>query len=112
MAVYDIFVPEPSDIDHTADLRQRRYDDMKRRLKWDDIRLKWLEQACLSWLTPGHPLHELVADLQDAPLEDRWDLDGFIKHLPTRTKARIGEALIKCLGEVQIMHAQGDDVMF
>jgi hypothetical protein len=111
MPVYNIEMPELNTIDHLAAERDARYEALKQRLDWKAIKLEFCTRLNLAWMEAGNPLHELVCDLVDAPVEDHWDGDGFKRHLPTRTKLALADLLIDTLVDVQL-EAGAADVAF
>src|SRR6266511_4437465 len=52
---------------------------------------------------PNHPLAQMFADLEFGPMEDRFDLDGWLKYAPTRDKVQLGEAIMRAAGEAQLV---------
>jgi hypothetical protein len=95
-------LPRPPDIDHAAAMRTARSETLKQRLNWAVIADEFLGQLKARLPCRHHPLAELVADLKDAPLEDAFELDTWIQSVSTREKARLGEAVLRLLGEAQL----------
>jgi hypothetical protein len=95
-------LPHPPDIDHAAAMRAARWEAAKRRLNWAVIADEFLDQLKARLSCRHHPLAELVADLKDVPLEDAFELDTWIQYVSTREKARLGEAVLRLLGEAQL----------
>jgi hypothetical protein len=51
---------------------------------------------------PNHPLAGMFKDLEFGPMEDRFDLDGWLKYAPTQDKVQLGEAIMRAAGEAQL----------
>jgi hypothetical protein len=98
--------PSPDDIDRAADMRQVRWEALKARLDWDAIAEEFLGQLQARLNCRHHPLAQAFNDLEASPLEDAFELDGWLQDTPTRTKARLGEAVLRLLGEAQLQHLQ------
>jgi hypothetical protein len=79
-----------------------RWEACKQRLDWAVIADEWLGQLKARLACRHHPLAEVVADLKDAPLEDALELDTWLQYVSTREKARLGEAILRLLGEAQL----------
>jgi hypothetical protein len=94
--------PQPPDIDRAAEMRQARWDALKSRLDWDAIADEFIAQLKVRLNCRHHPVAELFDDLERAPLEDAFELEGFMRYLPTRTKVALGESLVRLLGEAQL----------
>jgi hypothetical protein len=44
----------------------------------------------------------MLDDLESGPMEDRFDLDGWLTYAPTRDKVQLGEAVMRAAGEAQL----------
>jgi hypothetical protein len=51
---------------------------------------------------PNYPIAQMLDDLEFGPMEDRSDLDGWLKYAPTRDKVQLGEAIMRAAGEAQL----------
>ncbi len=51
---------------------------------------------------PTHPLAQMLDDLESGPMEDRFDLDGWLTYASTRDKVQLGEAVMRAAGEAQL----------
>jgi hypothetical protein len=105
--------PQPSDIDRAAEMREARWQALKCRLNWAVIAEEFLGQLNARLACPHHPVAEVFRDLQDSPLEDAFELDGWLHYTPPREKARLGEAVLRLIAEAQLhILAQLDDRPF
>jgi hypothetical protein len=105
--------PQPPDVDRAAEMRAQRWEALKRRLDWRLVADEFIAQLKVRLHCHHHPVAELFDDLERAPLEDAFELEGFIRALPTRTKVALGESLVRLLGEAQLhLLAQLDDRPF
>jgi hypothetical protein len=95
-------LPHPPDIDHAAAMRAARWETAKQRLNWAVIADEFVGQIKARLSYRHHLLAELVADLKDVPLEDAFELDTWLQYVSTREKARLGEAVLRLLGEAQL----------
>jgi hypothetical protein len=98
--------PQPPDVDRAAERRAQRWEALKARLDWDAIANEWLAQVKVRLLCEHHQLAEIFTDLRQWPLEDAFELDFWLQHTPSREKVRLGEALLRLLGEAQLQHLQ------
>jgi hypothetical protein len=113
MPVYHI--PEPRDSDPDAPRHEARWARLRVLLKpcVEAIVTEALRRLEEGTNAPTHPLRQLLNDLVDCPLEDAFDLQGWIRYLPSRTKIELANGLLACLGEAQIAVANGlDDATF
>jgi hypothetical protein len=94
--------PSPDDVDRAADLRAQRWEALKSRLDWGLVADEFIAQLKVRLSCHHHPVAELFNDLERAPLEDAFELEGLIRYLPTRTKVALGESLVRLLGEAQL----------
>jgi hypothetical protein len=95
-------LPQPPDIDHAAEMRTARWEACKQRLNWAVVADEFVGQLRARLACRHHPLAEVVADLKDAPLEDAFELDTWLQYVSTREKARLGEAILRLVGEAQL----------
>jgi hypothetical protein len=95
-------VPNPPDIDAAAERRTARWEALKQRLNWAAIVEEFAGQLKARVQCRHHPLAEIVADLKEAPLEDHFELDAWLQSLAACDKVRLGEALLRVLGEAQL----------
>jgi hypothetical protein len=100
---------EAESIDHAAAARDAAYEDLKRRLPWKGVKSAVLASLGDAFDDPAEPLGQVVSDLKDCPLSDAWDKDGWLKHLPTRTKIQLGEMLLEALAGCQLEIAKALD---
>jgi hypothetical protein len=106
-------LPQPPDIDRAAEMREARWQALKSRLNWAVIAEEFLGQLNARLACPHHPVAEVFRDLQDSPLEDAFELDGWLHYTPPREKARLGEAVLRLIAEAQLhILAQLDDRPF
>jgi hypothetical protein len=95
-------LPQPPEIDHAAARRTARWEALRQRLDWAVIADEFLGQLTARLRCQHHPLAEVVADLKDAPLEDAFELEHWLRYTPPREKARLGEAILRLIGEAQL----------
>jgi hypothetical protein len=106
-------LPHPPDRDRAAEMREARWEAAKQRLNWAVIAEEFLGQLKARLQCPHHPIAEVIADLKDAPLEDQFELDGWLQTIATYEKTRLGEAVLRLLGEAQLhILSQLDDRPF
>ena len=106
-------IPNPPDIDHAAEMRAAHWEVCKQRLNWTVIADEFVGQLKARLSCRHHPLAEIVADLKDSPLEDSFELDGWLQAFAACDKARLGEAVLRLLGEAQLhVLSQLDDRPF
>jgi hypothetical protein len=94
--------PQPSEIDHAADMRQARWEALKARLNWDAIATEWLAQVKVRLLCEHHQLAEIFTDLRQWPLEDAFELDTWLQSISQHDQLHVGRALLRLLGEAQL----------
>jgi hypothetical protein len=106
-------IPNLPDIDHAAAMRTARWEALKRRLDWGLIADEFLRQLHGRLNCRHHPVAEVFRDLEDAPMEDAFELDTYLRYTPAREQARLGEAIMRLIGEAQLhCLAQLDDRPF
>jgi hypothetical protein len=94
--------------DPTSAMRQARYQARIAAVEVADVedelyrRLPELFGDRTNALTPA------LNDLMAQPPEDRWELDGLVKHYPYRYLVEVGRAFVRLVGESHI--ACGDRV--
>ena len=98
--------PQPPDVDRVAELRAQRWECVKARLDWDAIATEWLAQLRVRLSCPHHPLARAFSDLEASPVEDAFELEGLLQYTPSREKARLGEAILRLIGEAQLQCLQ------
>jgi hypothetical protein len=98
--------PQPSDIDHAAAMRAQRWECVKARLDWDAIAEEFLGQLKARLNCRHHPLAQAFSDLEASPVEDAFKLEGLVQYTPLREKARLGEAILRLIGEAQLQCLQ------
>jgi hypothetical protein len=98
--------PQPPDIDRAAEMREARWEALKRRLDWSLIADEFLAQLKARLNCRHHPLALAFHDLETSPVEDAFELDGWLQYTPMREKARLGEAILRLLGEAQLQRLQ------
>jgi hypothetical protein len=106
-------LPQPPDLDHAAAMRDARWEAVKARLNWAGIADEFVRQLTVRFQCRHHPLAAILAALQDAPLEDHFDLEGWLQTVTTGEKLRLGEAVLRLFGEAQLhILSQLDDGPF
>ena len=106
-------VPSANDVDHAAAMRAQRWDALKARLDWGLVAEEFIAQLKVRRHCHHHPVAELFEDLERAPLEDAFELEGLLQYTPLREKVRLGEAILRLIGEAQLhILAQIDDRPF
>ena len=106
-------LPQLPDIDHATAMRAARWEALKQRLNWAVIADEFVGQLKARLQCPHHPMAEIIADLKDSPLEDHFELDGWLQTFAACDKARQGEAVLRLLGEAQLhILSQLDDRPF
>jgi hypothetical protein len=45
---------------------------------------------------------EVFHDVEATPFEDAFELDTYLRYTPAREKARLGEAILRLIGEAQL----------
>jgi hypothetical protein len=95
-------LPYPPDVDHAAEMRTAHWEALKQRLNWAVIADEFVGQLKARLQCRHHPLAAVIADLKDAPLEDHFELDGWLQSMAACDKARLGEAVLRLLGEAQL----------
>jgi hypothetical protein len=95
-------LPQPDTIDHAAAMRAARWEACKQRLNWAVIADEFVGQLKARLQCRHHPLAAVVVDLKDSPLEDHFELDGWLQTFAACDKARLGEAVLRLLGEAQL----------
>jgi hypothetical protein len=105
--------PSPDDVDRAADRREARWESLKARLDWDAIAEEFLGQLKVRLNCRHHPVALAFSDLEASPLEDVFELEGWLQYMPQREKVRLGEAVLRLLGEAQLhILSQLDDRPF
>jgi hypothetical protein len=99
-------LPSPDDVDRAAELREARWEALKQRLDWDAIAEEFLGQLKARLNCRHHPVAQAFNDLEASPLEDVFELEGWLQYTPSREKARLGEAVLRLLGEAQLQILQ------
>ncbi len=70
------------------------------------MRTDILEKICLGMLEHGHVFNHLLQTMLDAPIQDHFDRDGYLKYCSSRDARKLGEALMRaaaaaCLRQVK-----------
>jgi hypothetical protein len=89
-------------------MREARSAELTRQLRgrMDEVWDETLSRLTDASNAAGNPVHERLKDLVDRPLEDVFELAGWQRYLPTRTKLALGEAVIDALGRGQLAVAR------
>jgi hypothetical protein len=98
--------PQPSDVDRAAEMREARWEALKARLDWDAIAAEFLAQLKVRLNCRHHPVAQAFSDLEASPVEDSFELEGLLQHTPSREKVRLGEAVLRLMGEAQLQLLQ------
>ncbi len=109
MSSYGIEVPHPGPDDHAQALRDQRDARVRTSLNWPLIRQDVLEKLALAWLAEEGTLGAIVAQLTDAPIRDRWDLEGYLRHCGPRDAKGLGLQVMTILAQVVLRHVEAID---
>jgi hypothetical protein len=82
--------------------RDAHLEALARELPWDQIIEDFLARVRAALQAPGHPLQDLQATLREAPLEDGYECDGWVKYSRMRQADRLGRAIMRLFGEAQL----------
>jgi hypothetical protein len=114
MSSVGIEMPHPDEVNRAAETRARQWEDLCQRIDWSAVTEEFLSRL-RTRLEPGSsPLWEhVVGALQDAPLADAQELDGWCRHTRLRVAEKLGRFLMQLYGEAQLkVMAQLDDRPF
>jgi hypothetical protein len=113
MPAYDIAIPEPLPYDTRQEKRDAQMERIRQSLDWDAIRMQVLEKLALDMLTHEGPIGQVVDMLESAPIQNRWDLEAWLRWCAPRDAGKIGKALMQVIGEACLKAVQEvDDVAF
>jgi hypothetical protein len=104
MSMSTVRMPSLPQIDEAQRMRDARTVVLQRVVarNMDQIFDTFLESLKAVCNDPNHPLAQMFSDLEFGPMEDRFDLDGWLKYAPTRDKVQLGEAIMRAAGEAQL----------
>jgi hypothetical protein len=73
-----------------------------------------LAKVALAWLEGEGTLGTIVEQLADAPIRDRFDLDGYLRHNGARDAKALGAQVMRALAETVLerVEALTDDQPF
>jgi hypothetical protein len=109
MSSYGIEIPYPPEHDHFQEIVERHDEHVRKALKWEQIRLDFLSKIALSWLEGEGTLGTIVEQLTDAPIRDRCDCEGYLRHNGARDAKGLGQQLMRMLAETVLEHVEGID---
>jgi hypothetical protein len=106
MSLYGIDLPCPEPSNHAQAMRDAHDAQIRKSLKPEQMRTDILEHICLGMLTNGHVFNHLLQTMLDAPIQDDFDRDGYLKYCSSRDARKLGEALMQaaadaCLKQVR-----------
>jgi hypothetical protein len=96
-------LPPHEAFDRNQEKAEARWQQVQRLLNPTAIRARWLELLDDATDRRDHPLRALLEVMRDAPVCDRYDLDGWVQSMPLRAKTALAESVIRCLGE-SVLH--------
>jgi hypothetical protein len=106
MAVYSIDVPERNSIDSLAEQRELRDAAVRARMSKKAYKDAILQRIADAMDDDRHPLGELVEQLFDAPLRDRYDYNAFLN---MRDGRRLGATVLCAVCEASLEAYQDAD---
>jgi hypothetical protein len=62
----------------------------------------FLERLKAELNDPKSPVAQMLDDIEREPMEDRFELAGWIKYGPIREKVALAEAIMRAAGEAQL----------
>jgi hypothetical protein len=89
--------------DRNQEKAEERWQQVQRLLDPTRIRARWLERMDDATDRRDHPLRALLQVMQDAPVCDSYDLDGWVQSMPLRAKAALADSVVRLLGE-SVLH--------
>jgi hypothetical protein len=109
MSTYGIELPCAPDYDLVQQMRDKHDEYVRKSLKWDQIRLDFLEKIALAWLEGEGRLGTIIEQLQDAPIRDRFDLEGYLRHNGARDAKALGAQVMRALAETVLTAVEAID---
>jgi hypothetical protein len=106
MSVYSIDVPELNSIDSLAEQRERRDERTRARMSKKAYKDAILARISEAMDDRYHPLGELVDQLFEAPIRDRFDYKAFLE---MRDGRRIGATVLCAVCEASLEAYQDAD---
>jgi hypothetical protein len=106
MSAYSIDLPTPPEEDHLQAQRDRQEAQIRQALNWHLIRQDVLEKLALAWLEGEGRLGVIVDQLTDAPIRDRFDLEGYLRHCAPRDAKALGQQVMTLLAQVVLAHVE------
>jgi hypothetical protein len=105
------------EFDRHQEKAEARWQHLQRHIDWDTVEERFLELVGDALTRRGHPLRQLIDVLKDAPVVDRYDVDGWCESARDRDQHALATAIMRLLGEAQLAEvsrllAQDDDVPF
>jgi hypothetical protein len=99
MSTYGLEIPYPEPYDFQQELRDRRDEEIRRRLDWGEIRTDFMTRLCLDMLNGEGKLGEITANLKDAPILSPWDLRNYLLSTAERDAKALGLQVQRALAE-------------
>jgi hypothetical protein len=99
MASMGMNLPPRYEFDRNQEKAEARWEQVQRQMNPTSIRERWIELLDDATERHDHPLAALLQVMADAPVCDRYDLDGWVATMPTRAKLALAEAVMTLLGE-------------
>jgi hypothetical protein len=96
-------LPPRYEFNRDQEKAEERWQRVQRLLNPTYIRERWIELIDDATERREHPLAALLQVMRDAPVCDRYDLDGWVQNMPLRAKQALADAMIKLLGE-SVLH--------
>ena len=109
MPTYGLSMPSLPEEDHAQALRDQREAYVRQALQWEQIRQDVLETLALAWLEREGRLGVIVDQLTDAPIRDRFDLEGYLRHCGARDAEALGRQVMTLLAQTVLAHVEALD---
>jgi hypothetical protein len=109
MSHHSLEVPYPAPDDQAQACRDQRDASVRQALQWPQIRQDVLEQLALAWLAREGRLGVIVDQLTDAPIRDRFDLEGYLRHCGARDAEALGRQVMTILAQTVLAHVEAID---
>jgi hypothetical protein len=109
MSTYGIEIPYPPEHDHFQALLEQHDAHVRKALQWPQIRTDFLAKIALAWLEGEGTLGTIVDQLTDAPIRDRFDCEGYLRHNGARAAKGLGQQLMRMLAETVLEHVEAID---
>src|SRR5688572_1523 len=91
MSIYGLEIPYPEPYDFQQELRDRRDEEIRRRVDWGNIRTDFLATLALDMLNGEGKLGQITEHLKDAPILSPWDLRNYLLSTAERDATKLGQ---------------------